>query len=104
MSRLRVLLAVRLRTEVGDGESPSPLWVERTKTGRIVVSESHFDFAPLLAEALDFVTACEFDMKAAADRLGTTSSQLVRFLARVPETLKRVNEERMSRGMSLLKS
>jgi len=103
LSRLRILLAVRVRTPVGEDQAPSPLWSGRTKSGRIVVSESHDDFPALLAEALDFVAACEFETKSAAERLGTTSSQLVRFLARVPESLKHVNEERARLGMSVLK-
>jgi len=56
----------------------------------------------MIAEALDAIDAKEFDVKKAAAALGCSTSQLVRFIAIVPEALVAVNTERMSRGLHRL--
>ena len=43
----------------------------------------------MLAEALDAIDAKEFDVKRAAAALGCSTSQLVRFVAAIPEALGR---------------
>jgi len=57
----------------------------------------------MLAEALNAIDAKEYDVRRAAAALGCSTTQLVRFVARVPEALEQVNQERGSRGLRRLK-
>ena len=102
IGRLRLLLAVRIRA-VGNAEvNPSALWRSRCRQQKIACNEHHEDFPVMIAEALDAIDAKEFDVKKAAAALGCSTSQLVRFIAIVPEALVAVNTERMSRGLHRL--
>ena len=58
LKRLRVRLALSLRTEPSPSE-PSSLWAARARGGKVVVSESHADFAAVLTEALDWIFALD---------------------------------------------
>jgi hypothetical protein len=102
--RLRLKLAVAIRGQC-DGHSgqPSDLWRERSSTGRIAVNRSHDDFPTLLAEALDQVAAADFDLPPAAQALGTSASQLARFLQQQPAAWSLVNEARRARGLRPLR-
>lgn len=102
LQRLRVRLALEVRGEGPAGE-PSDLWRSRCRGGKIVVSTEHDDFPALLAEALDVIAAHDFDVKAAADRLACSASQLVKFLKGEPRALAMVNEARRERGDHPLK-
>ena len=98
LRRLRVQLALEVRTRREPGDSPSPLWQSRLRGGRIEVSLAHDDFPPLLAETLDAVAASGFDPKLAAEKLGCGTSQLVKFLKKEPRALAQVNEARRQRS------
>src|SRR6266446_9825480 len=76
--RLRVNVALEIRQP--HAAFPSALWQSRCRGGRIVVSPEHDDFPAILAEALDAIAACGDDVKEAAERLGCTSSQLIKLL------------------------
>jgi hypothetical protein len=101
--RLRIKLAVAVRTPPAGGADvhtgPSQLWQERCAGGRISVNTSHEDFPALLAEALDELAAAEFDLPAAAGRLGVSPSQLARFLRREPAAWTMASEARRARGL-----
>ena len=56
----------------------------------------------MLAEALDAVDAKDYDVRRAAAALGCSSSQLTRFIARLPEALEQVNIARAERGLHRL--
>jgi hypothetical protein len=103
--RLRVKLAIQVRsnTETGCGRSVSPLWRSRLRTQKISIARTHEDFPSLLAEALDFLSALDFDVKECAPQLGTSSSQLVRFFKLEPEALIYVNERRAKRQLKPLR-
>jgi hypothetical protein len=102
IGRLRRLLAVRIRS-VGNSEViPSALWQSRCRHQKIACNEHHADFPVMIAEALDAIDAKEFDVKKAAAALGCSTSQLVRFIASVPEALDAVNAERTRRGLHRL--
>jgi hypothetical protein len=101
--RLRVNLALEVRCRREPSERPSPLWQSRCPAGRICISLQHEDFAALLAEALDVLTAREMDVKSAAAWLQTTSSQLTRFLKLEPRALAQVNARRQQLGLRLLR-
>lgn len=94
--RLRLNLALKVRSPVGPGDPPSALWRSRCRGGRIAVNPSHDDFPSLLAEALDRLDSLAFDPKAAAGALGCTPSQLVKLLKDEPRSLLLVNDRRRS--------
>jgi hypothetical protein len=100
--RLRVNLALLIRTEKCD-EPPSRLWQQRCIGGRLVISSEHDDFPAILAEALDVLTARDFQPRAAAEHLGCSPSQLVRLLRIEPRALKWVNQQRRDRGLPPMK-
>ena len=99
--RLRVRLALGIRFPIDDlgRYKPSPIWKSRLSGRRVSVSREHDDFPALLAEALDAIVAAEFRLPSAAAVLGTTSSQLVRFLAQEPAALAIVNANRRARKL-----
>ena len=101
IQRLRLNLALQVRTPVED--PPSELWQSRIQSRKISVSSSHFDFAVLLAEAIDRITAMEFDVSAAAKHLSVSTSQLIKFLKVEPAAMQMVNTERKERGLHALK-
>jgi RF-1 domain len=100
--RLRIALALQVRTQ-HRLQKPSELWRSRCSGARISVNPTHLDFPSMLAEALDVLAAAEWDMKTAADCLGSSSSQLVKFLKNEPKAWIRLNQERAARGLRLLK-
>jgi hypothetical protein len=96
--RLRVRLALEVRIERGPGGVPSALWKSRLRGGRIAISAAHDDFPALLAEAIDTLAGCEFDLKPASKTLGCSSSQLLKFLQKEPQAMALVNRQRRQRG------
>ena len=102
IARLRLLLAVRVRS-VGRMEViPSAVWQTRCRNQKIACNEHHDDFPVMIAEAMDAIDSKEFDVKKAADALGCSTSQLVRFIASVPEALSIVNTQRTARSLHRL--
>jgi hypothetical protein len=99
--RLRVRLALEVRTSPGDG--PSSLWRARTAGGRIPINPAHDDFPAVLAEALDALAAAGWAPAAAGEWLGATASQLVKLLKLEPEGLVMVNRQRRVAGLSALR-
>ena len=59
--------------------------------------------APFLAEALDVITACGFDVGGAAGVLGITMSQLAKLVRHERHAFATVNAEREKRGLPGLK-
>jgi hypothetical protein len=97
--RLRVNLALAVRSAEAGGHGPSALWQSRCAGGRITVNPSHDDFPSLLAEALDAVEADGLDLRAASGRLGCTPSQLTKFLKADARALHALNERRRALGL-----
>jgi hypothetical protein len=58
----------------------------------------------LLAAVADALHLCEFRIAEAADALGLSTGQLIRFLARDPETWQRVNAQRRARDLPPLRT
>ncbi len=102
--RLRLNLALQVRLARQADEGSSPLWQSRIVGGRISVRPTHRDFPALLAEALDTLAADEWDLARAAARLGSTNSQLVRFLGKEPRAVALVNQRRAERGLRPLRA
>ena len=103
LARLRINLALEVRCPVSGEQPPSALWLSRLQGGRIHVNPEHDDFPAILAEALDRVVAESFDVKAAAQRLGCSSSQLVKLLKAEPQALAVVNQRREGLGLERLR-
>lgn len=99
LRRLRLELATHVRLGVPDGEVRSPLWMARTRDGKVSLNASHRDFPTLLAEALDVLWACRMDVRRAATRLGISPTQLVRLVARHPPALDALNAARAQRKL-----
>lgn len=97
--RLRVNLALQIRRPCPPGGEPSALWKSRCKGGRIVLSADHDDFPAILAEALDALEAHEMDVKAAAEALNCSASQLTKLLKCEPRAMIKVNEARGRVGL-----
>lgn len=102
LGRLRLLLAVGIRSPVCSIVEPTTLWQSRCSAGKIVCSERHQDFPSMLCEALDAIHCKNYDVRRAAAALGATPSQLIRFIARVPEALLEVNRQREIQGLHRL--
>jgi hypothetical protein len=100
LRRLRVQLAVRVRRLPSDEPvAPSPLWQSRCTRGRIVCSVEHDDFPALLAEALDAVEHANWEPRPAAESLGCTATQLVRFIRLEPAAFTELNRRRAELGL-----
>jgi hypothetical protein len=103
LGRLRLALATQVR-ELRDAPAPpSALWTSRVGGGRVSCSAEHRDFPRLLAEAMDVIAAELWDVRAAAEHLGVSSTQLVRFVAMHPAALVEVNRRRAERGLAGLR-
>lgn len=96
--RLRVNLALEVRRPFGPDAATSSLWQSRCRDARIVVNPAHDDFPALLAEALDVVDACGYDLNAASERLGCSATQLLKFLKAEPRAFLILNDRRRSHG------
>ncbi len=101
--RLRVNLALGVRSPIAEGAPPSPLWRRRNLRGRLSVNPEHDDFPALLAEALDRLAACGFDHAAAAEQLAVTATQFVNLLRLEPRALALLNAEREARRLARLR-
>jgi hypothetical protein len=100
--RLRVKLAMEIRTDRSTQVGPSPLLVERTEHGRLRISTDHLDYPALLAETLDWVVVGEYQPADAAKRVGCTTSQLIKFLKREPRAWQWIQQQRSDRDLSPL--
>lgn len=78
-------------------------WFERLQGGKIRVAPTSFDYAILVSEFFDVFEANDENLPATAAALGTTASQIVRFLGAVPKCLEELNRRRARRGLSRLK-
>lgn len=103
LARLRLKLALALRTPVAGDAPPSALWRSRVARGRLRVSPSHADFPALLAEAIDRLAAEHYDVAAAANGLRVSSTQLVNLLRKEPAAMNLFNVERLRRDLRSLK-
>jgi hypothetical protein len=101
--RLRMKLALQVRTPSGGARVPSQRWQSRCRGNRLVVSPRHEDYPALVAEALDVLLHEDADLPQSAERLRCTGSQLVKLLKGAPEALQAVNQRRQSRGLAPLR-
>ena len=100
IGRLRVSLALAIRTQ---RQTCSLRWKSRTRQGKLKVNAQHFDYASILAEALDFVWGHQFDVAETAKHVGTSTSQLVKFLKTCPAAFEEINRKRSELSLPPLK-
>jgi len=102
--RLREKLARTVRRRVDRQRyTPSDLWQQRRQGTQMSVNPAHRDYPALLAEALDVITARDFDVAGAAGILGITMSQLARLVRHDKVAFVMVNEGRVGQGLPPLK-
>lgn len=99
VGRLRLALAVEVRTPVPEGDQRSSLWRARVTDGSVSVSARHDDYPAMIAEALDMTFACGADAGDAAARLACSLSQLLKLLRSHAPALAAVNRERVKSGL-----
>ncbi len=102
ISRLRIALATKLRIGVKEQQAPSKRWTDRTQNGRIHCSAGHEDFPAILAEALDFLAATDWEPSVAARCLQCTASQLIKLIKKAPPAWVELNQQRQDRGLTRL--
>ena len=102
--RLRLTLACEWRSEHQSADSPSSLWQSRLIQQRLVISESHEDYASLIAECFDALHSVNLDMKLAATHFGTSPSQLVKLFGLNQQAWNILNRQRVQHGLSPLRS
>lgn len=104
MFRLRMKLAREVRRTFDPGRHPpSELWKQRRQGKQMSVNPQHRDYPALLAEALDVVTLCRWDVAGAAGILGLSMSQLAKLLRHDKQTFAMTNAGRVERGLPPLK-
>ena len=101
--RLRLKLAMHLRTVVPAGEIRSDLWKQRCVKRRVACNPKHWAYPALLAEALDVIHASALDMKAAAARLECSTTQLTRLIADHRPAFEMLNQSREDQGFHRLR-
>ncbi len=100
--RLRINLALQVRTASEPAASPSPLWRLRCPGGRFRLNPEHEDYPALLAEALDRLATHGQDLKATAEALGCSATQLVNLFRGEPRAMIQVNQGRLAGGLRAL--
>ena len=100
--RLRIKLANHVRCQCGDERSLSKLWKSRCVSGRPNVNSTHDDFPAMLAEAIDWLAAFDWNIKDAALKLECSTSQLLKFLAKDSSALNQLNKYRAELGLKPL--
>ncbi|GIX00903.1 MAG: hypothetical protein KatS3mg111_4235 [Pirellulaceae bacterium] len=108
LKRLRLRLALEHRVPVTPGASlgagpPSVTWQQAFPSGRCRIATTNPDYPAVLAEALDWLEGSQWQISAAAERLGVSTSQLVRLLRTHPQALVLVNRRRAQLGLPPLR-
>lgn len=102
VKRLRLNLALAVRSGELAESAPTELWKSRCHEGKIAINPEHDDFPPMLAEAMDVLLARNAHLPGSAEQLGCTPSQLVKLLKKEPRAFLWMNEERRKRGLPAL--
>ncbi len=104
ISRLRRTLAIQLRRQFDiDSYKTTDLWEERRNGDQIAINPKHKDYPCILAEVLDIVLSCNFDMSDAANTLHVSSSQLLKTISHDKLALTWLNDQRSNLNLKPLK-
>ena len=101
--RLRMNLAIQVRTEIAEDQKPSLLWQQRLSGNKISVGVNHEDFPAVIAEVLDWLQLFEFRFAPTARKLGCSTSQLIKLIQAQDQVLTSVNRTRQQMGKCPLK-
>jgi hypothetical protein len=105
ISRLRRTLAVLLRRNIQiDTYTPSELWEGRRQGDQLPINPKHSDYACILAEALDVLLACDFDMNKSGKILNISNTQLLKIVSSEKEAITWFNNQRKVRELPTLKT
>lgn len=77
--------------------------MSRVQARKIAISPNHADYPALLAEALDWIHARQFDVAGAAKDLLVSTSQLIKLLKTCPAAFESVNRIRGELGLNRLR-
>lgn len=103
LRRLRESIALNVRDPVDPKAAPPPFVAEALKRGPgLHVSRRHPDFYRIVHYVLDVLAHVGGSPARAADCLGITTSQLVRFLKTEPKLLAHANQLRRENGLKFL--
>ena len=102
--RLRLKLAVQVRTCEQNSAFPTELWKSRVTGKKLIVAREHRDYPSLLTEAIDVLTLNDWDHSKASVKLGISGSQLIKFLATYHPAMQLVNDHRIAKGLHALKA
>jgi len=100
--RLRLVLALNVRSVRVPGDQPSELWLSKCQNRRIHVATEHADFPALLAELLDCCTVNAMELPGVVAHLNVSSSQVVRMLKQYPMAWTFFNQKRVEYGLARL--
>ncbi len=105
ISRLRRTLAILLRRPIDiDSYTPTELWESRRQGDRLPINPKHGDYSAILAETLDVLLACDFDMSNASEVLQVSKTQLLKIVSSDKVAFTWLNEQRKERGLKPLQS
>jgi len=99
LRRLREAIALNQRTRIDPDAPTPPCLVEARRRGPgLRVSRRHPDYFKIVQYILDLLLACRGSASEAADHLGLSTAQLVRFLRCDPKLWDHVNRLRQDHG------
>ncbi|MDP7005961.1 MAG: peptide chain release factor-like protein [Phycisphaerales bacterium] len=105
ISRLRRNLAVQLRRKINViSYKSSDLWENRRNGDKIAINPKHKDYPCILAECLDIILACNFDMSKSAETLQVSTSQLLKIISHDKSALTWLNDQRSNLSLKPLKT
>jgi hypothetical protein len=96
--RERIAIEVRAPFELASPELPSELIAQRGAGGKLSINRRNRAYPVVLATALDALKSAEGSYAKAAQALGITTSQLMRFLQDDPEVVRWLSEEARRAG------
>ena len=100
--RLRVVLAINFRSD--SCETGQAIVRRYINKGRLAISDHNVDWPAVLAELLNLIATHHWQLSPVAESLQTTSSQILRAIAREPAALSYLNNNRISSSLSPLKA
>ncbi|HMP80513.1 MAG TPA: peptide chain release factor-like protein [Pirellulaceae bacterium] len=107
LDRLRINMALAIRERAVDDQGklvePLPVWTRYINQRRIAIGLENDHLPPLLGQVLDWLAEAEWQIDTVATHLGVSSSQIVKFLKRVPAAFQTVNRQRQAQGLHTLK-
>ena len=99
LSRLREQIALEVRApfDLSSSTPPPELEAQRTPEGGLAVNRHNPSYPIIVATLLDAIDAADGSYAKAADALGLTTSQVMRFLRSDPAVMRAAAEQRATR-------